>query len=80
MHVHNNAVIMHQHNVAVTTCVHFSRCLEVIINEQVEKLTASLRSIRSVTSHARSKALKLTQLSQVHNIIARGRIYMQKMF
>lgn len=42
-----------------------SRCLEVIITEQVEKLTASLRSIRSLTSHARSKALKLTQLSQV---------------
>ena len=37
----------------------------MIITEQVEKLTASLRSIRSLTSHARSKALKLTQLSQV---------------
>ena len=40
----------------------YSRCLEVIITEQVEKLTATLRGIRSLTSHARSKASKLTQL------------------
>ena len=40
----------------------YTRCLEVIITEQVEKLTATLRGIRSLTSHARSKASKLTQL------------------
>ena len=45
-------------NVVYATC----RCLEVIITEQVEKLTATLRGIRSLTSHARSKASKLTQL------------------
>ena len=39
-----------------------SRCLEAIIAEQMEKLTATLRGIRSLTSHARSKASKLTQL------------------
>ena len=45
-------------DVVCATC----RCLEVIITEQVEKLTATLRGIRSLTSHARSKASKLTQL------------------
>ena len=39
-----------------------SSCLEVIITEQMEKLTATLRGIRSLTSHAQSKASKLTQL------------------
>lgn len=46
----------------LTVDVIYARCLEVIITEQVEKLTATLRGIRSLTSHARSKASKLTQL------------------
>ena len=50
------------YSVMALVFVVYSRCLEVIITEQVEKLTATLRGIRSLTSHARSKASKLTQL------------------
>ena len=43
-------------------CLFCDRCLEVIIIEQVEKLTATIRGIRTLDSYVRNTTSKLTQL------------------
>ncbi len=55
--------------------VHVCRCLEAIITEQLEKLTATIRDIRTLDNYVRSTSSKLSKLIdqfdnvQVSNLI-----------
>ena len=49
--------------------VRLCRCLEAIITEQLEKLTATIRDIRTLDNYVRSTSSKLSKLiGQVENV------------